>query len=280
MNVVMEPENVETWSGKDRSDENFPVGSLLIQRRYRQPMHCFYAFARNADDIADSTVLSAGDKVRRLDLMEEVLLGARDSGSSTALALRHSLAETNVSPVHAQELLIAFRRDATKLRYDTIDDLYDYCRYSAVPVGRYVLDLHGERHECYAPSDALCISLQILNHIQDCARDLQMLDRCYLPVALMDHFGCSIEDLRLPRETPALRRVFMTLLDRIYRLNQAASELPEITVNFRLRLETAVILGLAMRLADRLARHDPIAGRVKLSNSDALISILLAVFRL
>ncbi len=180
--------DVETWSGKDRGDENFPVGSLLIEQKYRRPMHCYYAFARNADDIADRSDLAPDDKVARLDIMEDVLLGRRDSGSRSALALRQSLAETGVTPVHATELLIAFRRDATQLRYTTIDDLYDYCRYSAVPVGRYVLDLHGESRATYPPSDALCVSLQILNHLQDCAKDLAELDRCYLPRALLEQY--------------------------------------------------------------------------------------------
>jgi hydroxysqualene synthase len=280
MSDAMRMADVETWSGKQRRDENFPVGSWLIERRYRRPMHCFYAFARNADDIADSAALAPEDKVRRLDIMEEVLLGRRDDGSPSALALRASLGETRVSPVHGQELLIAFRRDATQLRYESIDDLYDYCRYSAVPVGRYVLDLHGERHDCYAASDALCMSLQILNHMQDCVHDLAELDRCYLPLALMRHFSCSVADLRRPAETPGLRRVFSTLLDRVNRLNQAASELPEVARNMRLRLETAVILGMAMRLSDHLAHNDPLAKRVKLSKFDALASISLAVFRL
>jgi farnesyl-diphosphate farnesyltransferase len=272
--------DVETWSGKDRGDENFPVGSLLIAPRYRRPMHCFYAFARNADDIADSPVLSAADKLARLTVMEDVLLGRRGDGSRSAAALRISLAETGVSPVHATDLLIAFRRDATQLRYETIDDLYDYCRYSAVPVGRYVLDLHGESHACYAPSDALCISLQILNHLQDCARDLAALDRCYLPLALLRHFGSSVEDVRLPAETAGLRRVFMTLLDRIDRLNQAATGLPRTVGNRRLRLETAVILGLARRLGVRLKHNDPLAGRVKLTKADGIVSVLASVFRL
>jgi hydroxysqualene synthase len=272
--------DVESWSGKDRADENFPVGSFLISRRYRRPMHCFYTFARNADDIADSPVLTADEKLRRLDIMEEVLVGRRDDGSRSALALRGSLAETGVSSIHGQELLIAFRRDATKLRYETMDDLYDYCRYSAVPVGRYVLDLHGERHDCYASSDALCTSLQILNHLQDCGRDLQELDRCYIPLALLRHFSCSIQELQRPTETPGLRRVFNTLLDRVHRLNQAASELPEVAGSLRLRLETAVILGLAMRLSDRLSRNDPLAKRVKLTKSDGAFSVLLAAFRL
>jgi hydroxysqualene synthase len=272
--------DVETWSGKDRGDENFPVGSKLIQPKYRQPMHCYYAFARNADDIADRPGLSPDDKVSRLDIMEDVLLGRRDSGSRSALALRASLVETGVTPVHATELLIAFRRDATKLRYTTIDDLYDYCRYSAVPVGRYVLDLHAESRRCYPASDALCISLQILNHLQDCGEDLAELDRCYLPQELLDECGASVGDLRRPEETPALRRVFLTLLERATSLNRAATELPKNVRNRRLKLETAVILGLAMRLTQRLRNNDPLAGRVKLKKIDVILSVVGSAFRL
>lgn len=273
-------ETVEVRSGKDRGDENFPVGSRLIARKYREPIHKFYTFARNADDIADSADLSAQDKLDRLGIMEDVLMGRRPDGSPSASALRVSLAQTGVTAKHATDLLLAFRQDAVKSRYATIDELYTYCHYSAVPVGRYVLDLHGEHHDCYSPSDALCLSLQILNHIQDCAKDLAALDRCYLPQALLDHFGAKVEDLRLSAETPALRRVFITLLDRIDRMNTAASELPEIVRNKRLRLETAVIHGLSKRLARRLANNDPIKSRVKLTKADAVFSVLTSVFYL
>lgn len=277
---VAAPDNVETWSGKGRGDENFPVGSRLIAARYRDPIHRYYTFARNADDIADSATLSAEDKVLRLNVMEDVLLGRRDTGSPSAAALRESLAKTRVTPKHATDLLIAFRQDATKSRYATIDELYNYCYYSAVPVGRYVLDLHGENHECYSPSDALCTSLQILNHIQDCTKDLQELNRCYLPQALLDHFGAKVEDVLRPAETPALRRVFITLLDRIDRMNHAASELPEIVRNRRLRIETGVIHGLSKRLARRLVHNDPIAGRVKLTKADGVIAVLKSFYYL
>lgn len=273
-------DNVEIWSGKSRTDENFPVGSRLIARRHREPIHRFYTFARNADDIADSSGLSPDEKLARLTIMEDVLLGHRSTGSPSASALRDSLAQTGVTSAHATDLLLAFRQDAVKSRYATIDELYSYCHYSAVPVGRYMLDLHGEHHECHSSSDALCISLQILNHMQDCVKDLRELGRCYLPLALLDHFGAKVDDLLLSAETPALRRVFITLLDRIDRMNQAASELPEIVHNRRLRLETGVIYGLAKRLARRLASNDPIADRVKLSKSDAAFSILASVFYL
>jgi farnesyl-diphosphate farnesyltransferase len=271
------PGNVEAWSGKTRTDENFPVGSRLIARRVRTHMHAYYNFARNADDIADSPVLSPQEKIARLDVMEEVLLGRRLNGSPSASALRKSLDDTGVRAVHATDLLIAFRQDATKTRYETFDELYNYCRYSAVPVGRYVIDLHGESQTAYGASDALCISLQILNHLQDCGDDMRTLDRCYIPLTLMRHFRVSARDLLAPAESPALRRAFITLLDRIDRLNLAAEELPWRVRDRRLRVETAFICRLAIRLAERLGRGDPLASRVALTKSDFAFSLLRAV---
>jgi squalene synthase HpnC len=249
--------SVESWSGKDRADENFPVGSMLIARALRPHVHAFYAFARNADDIADSPLLAPADKVARLDVMQAVLLGETDAGSPSALGLRGSLAATGVTTRHATDLLVAFRRDAVKTRYADWDELYDYCRYSAMPVGRHVLDLHGENAGAtYPASDALCAALQVLNHLQDCAKDLAALDRCYLPLDLLRTTGAAVEDLRLPHETPPLRRA---------------------TGDRRLRLETAVIVGLARRLATRLRYNDPLATRVKLSKTDMAGSLLAAL---
>jgi farnesyl-diphosphate farnesyltransferase len=270
-------ESVETWSGKDRGDENFPVGSALIAAPLRKHVHAFYAFARNADDIADSASLAPADKVARLDVMEEVLLGRRDVGSPSATRLRASLDETGATPQHSCELLVAFRRDATKLRYANWEELYDYCRYSAMPVGRYVLDLHGEPRDTWTPSDALCTSLQVLNHLQDCTRDLGALDRCYLPEDLMRQFGAERDELRGDATTPGLRRVFDALLDQCDELNHAAIGLPRSARSRRLRLETAVIVGLAHRLAARLRRFDPMAARVKLGKGDVALSVLGAL---
>jgi squalene synthase HpnC len=269
--------NVEAWSGKTRGDENFPVGSLLISGRIRSHMHAYYAFARNADDIADSPDLAPQDKIARLDVMEEVLLGRRLDGSPSAARLRLSLTETGVSPVHATDLLIAFRQDATKNRYETFDELYNYCRYSAVPVGRYVIDLHHESHGCYRASDALCISLQLLNHLQDCGTDLRTLDRCYIPQTLLRHFRIDMNDLLRSEESPALRRAFMTILDRVDRLNLAAEELPLMVRSRRLRAETTFICRLSMRLADQLAKGDPLKKRVALTKTDSVLSLVRAL---
>ena len=274
--IVPAGENVETWSGKDRGDENFPVGSALIRADLRAHVHAYYAFARNADDIADSDTLAPDDKIARLNAMEDVLLGRRQAGSPSATRLRASLAETGVTPRHATDLLIAFRQDATKSRYASWDELLDYCRYSAMPVGRYVLDVHGEDRATHLPSDALCASLQVLNHLQDCAKDLAELDRCYLPQDLMDRFGTGIADLPRQRETTGLRQLFDNLLGEVETLNRQALDLPRLTANRRLRLETAIITGLAHRLTRRLRHADPIAGRVKLTKVDGVLSALAA----
>jgi hydroxysqualene synthase len=268
---------VEAWSGKDRTDENFPVGSALIRRDLRRHVHAFYTFARNADDIADSGSLTPDDKVARLDVMEAVLLGHRNDGSPSAAWLRESLAQTGVTPRHSCELLVAFRRDATKLRYANWEELHDYCRYSAMPVGRHVLDLHGEDEATHAPSDALCTALQVLNHLQDCKADLRALDRCYLPQDLLAACCAAPADLAAPMASPGLRGTFDALLDRVETLNRVAIDLPRRTQSRRLRLETAVILGLSRHLCRRLRREDPVAGRVALHRADIATSILFAL---
>jgi squalene synthase HpnC len=270
-------DSVETWSGKGRTDENFPVGSALIRPALRPHVHAFYAFARNADDIADSPELDAPDKLRRLDQMEAVLTGKADGGSPSAAALRTSLTETGVTPRHSLDLLAAFRQDATKRRYASWEELHDYCRLSAMPVGRHVLDLHGEDAATHAPSDPLCAALQVLNHLQDGAKDLQALDRCYLPADVLDEAGAQVADLLGLRETPGLRRVFTRLLDEVDKLNDAAGTLPLQVRDRRLRLEVAVILGLSRRLARRLRNGDPVATRVKLRKTDVAGSLLGAV---
>jgi farnesyl-diphosphate farnesyltransferase len=267
---------VESPSGKDRTQENFPVG-VLLSRRLRPHVHAFYAFARNADDIADTPAFAPAEKIARLGIMEDVLLGRRDGGSPTALALRASLAETGVTPDHARDLLHAFRHDSITSRTANWAELMDYCRYSAMPVGRYVLDLHGAPDQCRGPSDALCAVLQVLNHLQDCATDLAELDRCYLPLDMLEAAGATVEDLRKPAETPALRVVFSELLERCDELNRAAAALPARAPGPRLRLECAVIVALARRLTARLRTGDPLARRVKLTRGDVVWSAARAL---
>lgn len=259
---------VETPSGKTSGDENFPVGSWLIRADLRPHVHTFYRFARAADDIADNPALSPEDKVRRLDRMEAVLLGAPGNDAPNAAAMRRSLAESGIAPDNCCDLLTAFRRDATKLRYVDWEDLMDYCRYSAAPVGRQVLDLHGAPEESKLPSDALCAALQVLNHLQDCAVDYARLDRVYLPEKELKACGGAIDDLRAGHASAGLRRTIDFLLDGVDRLVVGARRLPAAVPDLRLRAECATIVILAEILSGRLRREDPVAGRVALRKSD------------
>jgi squalene synthase HpnC len=268
---------VETPSGKWRSGENFPVGSWLIRRELRAHVHAFYRFARNADDIADNPALPAEEKLRRLDRMAAILNGAPGSDSPASSAMRASLAETGVTAEHCHDVLRAFRLDAVKLRYRDWDDLMGYCRYSAAPVGRQLLDLHGESRATWPASDALCAALQVLNHLQDCAVDYRALDRVYLPIADLEAAGCAVDALAAPAASLALRRVINSLLDRTEALIAAARDLPPRVAARGLRWESAVIVALAARLARRLRRGDPLAARVKLGKNDFTAAFLTGI---
>ena len=268
---------VETPSGKGRGGENFPVGSWLIRRDLRVHVHAFYRFARNADDIADNPALVADDKIRRLDRMAAILDGAPGTDSPAASAMRASLAKTGVTAQHCHDVLRAFRLDATKLRYRDWDDLMDYCRYSAAPVGRQLLDLHGESQDTWPSSDALCSALQVLNHLQDCVADYRALDRVYLPLDDLGAAGCTVEALEAPAASPGLRRGIDTLLVRTEALIATAGGLPPRVAARGLRWESAVIVALAARLARRLRHGDPLASRVKLGKNDFAAAFLTSI---
>ncbi len=268
--------SLDVAATKDGSGENFPVASWLIAPPHRASVMAFYTFARAADDIADSPLLSPDEKVRRLDLFEDTLLGRTDEAAS-ALPLRAALAATGLSPRHALDLLVAFRLDATKGRYATFDELLGYCRYSAAPVGRFVLAVHGESEDTWPASDALCAALQIINHLQDCGKDYRAIDRVYLPADRMAAHGVGVDALAAPVASPALRAVLREVAGRNAALVRHGADFPAQVRDRRLRLETAVIARLAAKLNGWLLTRDPLSERVHLSKGGALWQALLGV---
>lgn len=250
-------------SGKAARDENFPVGSWLIAAALRPHVRAFYAFARAADDVADRPDLTPDRKLARLGAFRDALLGSRDEPVA-AVRLRASLAATGVDARHALDLIEAFRQDAVQTRYADWAELMRYCARSASPVGRYLLELHGEDRAHFAASDPLCDALQVLNHLQDCGDDFRRLDRVYLPAAWLAAAGADARGLASPRASPALRAVLDRCLDRTDGLVARARELPLRLRNPRLAAEAAVIVGVAERLSRELRRRDPLAGRVAL----------------
>jgi squalene synthase HpnC len=271
---------VETPSGKKAGDENFPVGSWLLPAELRPHVAIFYAYARAIDDIADNPALAPDDKVARLDGFEKAVLGAElsDPAFAKAHAIRESMAATGVDARHCVDLVAAFKQDAVKPRYADWAELIGYCLLSASPVGRYLIDLHGESKDAYPASDALCNALQILNHLQDCQDDYRALDRVYLPLDWMRDAGIAVDALDEPASGPELRQVIDRCLDGTEALLGIARGLPGRIRNNRFAMEAASILRIAERLVIELRQRDPLAERVVLSKPRYLLCGLSGVW--
>jgi squalene synthase HpnC len=253
----------ELRSGKTHRDENFPVASWIIHRRHRALILAFYNFVRTADDIADHATLDASEKLRYLDLLEAELLGQGDT-QPEAVKLRQALAERGMPPRHALDVLIAFRMDVTKLRYENWDEVIHYCRYSAMPVGRFMLDVHGESTSTWAASDALCAGLQVNNHLQDCGKDFRDLNRVYLPRDALAAAGASVEQLAGDRSPPPLLQCLQSLAVRTQALLDESKSLSPQVRDLRLGLEISVIQSFADRIVGMLRVRDPLSENVHL----------------
>jgi squalene synthase HpnC len=258
---------------KTHRDENFPVASHLISKRHRAPILTFYRFVRAADDVADDPALTEAEKIQRLNQFEEALLGRHDE-IAEALPLRVAIRDRGLTPKHAQDLLAAFRMDASKHRYADWDDLMHYCSYSAMPVGRFVLDVHGESGDTWPANDALCATLQIINHLQDCGADYRRLDRVYIPLDALAARNIPVEALAATKASPDLLACIHGLAAKTEELLGSAS-LSRGIKDLRLSLEVAAIERLARKLVTLLRRRDPLSERVHLGKT-AFASILIA----
>ena len=253
----------ELRSGKTHRDENFPVASWIIHPRHRALILAFYNFVRTADDIADHATLKESEKLRLLDLLEAELLGKGDT-QPEAVNLRRALAERWMPPRHALDVLIAFRMDVTKLRYENWDEVVHYCRYSAMPVGRFMLDVHGESTSTWAASDALCAGLQINNHLQDCRKDFRNLNRVYLPRDALAAAGASVEELGGERAPAPLLQCLHALAVRTEALLNESKSLSADVRDFRLGCEISVIQAFADKIVRLLKARDPLSQTVHL----------------
>jgi squalene synthase HpnC len=267
----------EALSGKGHRDENFPVASWLLSEQRRGPILAFYRFVRAADDVADHPALAPEEKLRLLDDLDDALTG-RGARDPHAEPLRIALAETGLRPTHALDLLKAFRLDARKNRYANWSELMDYCALSAAPVGRFVLDVHEENRSLWPASDALCSALQVINHLQDCAKDYKNLSRVYLPLDTLAAHRASVEMLDAPKAPPSLRGALHELARQTSELvSRGAALVPKIR-DVRLGTEIAAIHALARRLAHDLESRDPLSERVHLGKAGfALVGGLGAV---
>jgi hydroxysqualene synthase len=259
----------ELRSGKTHRDENFPVASWIIHPSHRAVILAFYNFVRTADDIADHATLAPNDKLAHLDLLEAELLGNGDT-QPEAVNLRRALAERAMPPRHALDVLTAFRMDVSKLRYANWDELIHYCRYSAMPVGRFMLDVHGESTSTWAASDALCAALQINNHLQDCGKDYKNLNRVYLPLDALQAADATVEALALDKAPASMLQCIHALAERTQTLLGEGKPLSAEVKDFRLGLEISVIQAFAEKIVRLLKVRDPLSERVHLSPIELL----------
>ncbi len=252
----------ETSSGKTHRDENFPVASALIAPRHRAPILAFYNFVRAADDISDHATLTPEQKIDLLDRLDEALLG-NGPNEPVAANLREECRARHLDVQHARDLLTAFKRDVTYLRYRDWDDLIDYCRYSAMPVGRFVCDVHGEDSgRVWAANDALCAALQVINHLQDCGKDYRNLDRVYLTADALDAHRACVDMLAEPSAPAPLLATIRDLNDKTATLLANAQPFADLIIDTRLAMEVGAIHALAEKLIARLKVADPLSEKV------------------
>jgi phytoene synthase len=256
--------------------ENFPVASILLPARMRPHVAAVYAFARLADDMADEGDRPAADRLADLDAWDACLnaaaLGAVQRGERHAevfLALRHTIEECRLPDQLLHDLVRAFRQDVTVRRYAAWDDVMDYCRRSANPVGRLVLRIAGyDRPDLDAASDAVCTALQLTNFLQDLEIDWAK-GRLYVPASIWQSAGALESDLTARRLTPAWRAALGDVAGRTRALFQAGAPVCD-GVSGRLRWELRATWLGGMRILDKLAAadFDVLAKRPTLSAAD------------
>lgn len=233
--------------------ENFPVLSIALPRRLRQDFANVYAFCRWADDLGDE-VHGAADSLALLDWWQRELDDCYDGRTwhPVFVALRETVERYRIPKPPFDDLISAFRQDQTKTRYETSDELRDYCRRSADPVGRIVLHLCGRFTEPNAAlSDSVCTGLQLINFWQDVARDLD-IDRVYLPAEDRRRFGYFDEDLACRRTTPAFLDLMRFEVDRAQALLREGLPLAD-RMPGRLKAVIALFALGGLRTGDRIA---------------------------
>ncbi len=251
--------------------ENFPVASRWLPVESRPPVLAFYRFARLADDIADDPAMNPAEKLARLDALDTGL--RTGEGPPEAVALFQALAGAPASAEPALMLLDAFRQDARGKTYESWNDLILYCSFSAVPAGRFLLALHGETDEAKRPADALCTAQQIMTVLQNCKDDYRLLDRVYIPAALLPDRSL----LAAHSAAPALRGAIDACLDRVEDMLAIADILPRRIRHRGLAGQAAMTIAMGHRLQRRLRRRDPLTARARLSGIDVLFAGVTAL---
>lgn len=258
--------------------ENFPVASLLIPRAKRRYVAAIYAFARIADDFADEgygpdSRLSTSDRLNSLDEWESQLIECYHDRATHPVFIALSCTARDLSlPVELlRDLISAFKQDVVKHSYSNFNELLDYCRRSANPVGRLVLRVFGyDDDELDRLSDTICTALQLTNFWQDIAVDARK-NRIYLPQDDVDRFGVSAADLGQLRFSEAFRSLVKFEVERTREIFHSGAKLPEL-VRGRLKYELRLTWNGGMKVLEKIEElgYNTLELRPELNSSDKL----------
>ena len=255
--------------------ENFPVASLLVPARLRQPIEAIYRFARSADDIADEGDAAPEERLAGLAAYHAEL-DRIATGAAPQTPLFVELAKvitTHALPIQLfRDLLDAFAQDVVKKRYADYPELLDYCRRSANPVGRLVLHLFGRTEpEHLEQSDCICTALQLINFWQDVAVDWQK-DRVYIPQTDFPHFRVGEDDIANRRWSANWAALMDFEIDRATALMQRGAPLVQ-ALPGRLGWEIRLTMQGGLRILERIrqVRGDVFTRRPKLGKWDWLV---------
>lgn len=267
---------------KNKHQENFPVGMMMFNRNIRKIVSDYYRFARYADDIADNPHLKPQNKVDKLYELEEIFTGQKSyKGQKLKFVqtLKDEFAKHNLSPDLATDLLIAFRKDSLGFDYQTWGQLVDYCKYSAAPVGKFMLAVHQENPSTYLPATSLCVALQIVNHVQDLKYDVSLLKRLYLPAEIMKKYHLRTEDLVQDKSSISVQKAVKHIMEKTLGLVKEGSILPELIKSLSLRIEVCIILSLTNIMIKKILKGDILAREIKLSGFDWLRGIVSGIYK-
>jgi len=261
---------MKTFS-KNHNQENFPVASFLSRKENREYILKYYNFARFADDIADSEILVKTEKIMALETLSNIIKGydlKEYKQFNYAYELKDILINLELSHRYASDLIIAFLDDAKNKEYNTWNELINYCRYSAAPVGKFILALNKQSLSTHFAADALSIALQLINHIQDVKKDLVKLNRFYIPNDYLKEFNVKKEDFLKDESSNKLNLLKNKMLDSVSGLIHDSEKLPKMVTTYRLKLEILFIINLAKKLTKKLRTSDILKNNVKLNKFD------------
>ncbi|MBI3562288.1 MAG: squalene synthase HpnC [Gammaproteobacteria bacterium] len=260
--------------------ENFPVASRLLPRHLRRATAVVYCLARRADDIVDEGNADSITRHRQLQILWnelDAIAQQKPSEDGLFLALADVVKHFNLPLQPFYDLLTAFRLDIDNQRYANEQELLNYCRHSANPIGRIVLHLHRQANpSTFALSDNICTALQLINFIQDIDSDIQLRQRCYIPEDEMHVYGIQYNDLVQRRDNPALQRLIGVQLRRARQLlTQGAALTAQLHGRLAWELRAIVASGWCLLNKLEIRRRSFIRPTLRLRDAGAILRLML-----